>query len=62
MAADLPECPDRRFVGDSQFFCERLFQWFLRSGLECNRCQAGQPVTTDDYRDALHRKPRKDRT
>lgn len=44
-------CEQRLGEGGSQFWCRRFEAWFLASGLECRRCRAGLPVTTEAYRE-----------
>jgi len=43
-------CENRLHDNGDEFWCEELGQWFSSRGLECKRCRAGLPVTTDAYR------------
>ncbi len=42
-----------------QFWCGRFEKWFQINGLECSRCQAGKPVTTEAYRESLYGKAKR---
>jgi len=46
-------CPHRQAESGVEFWCARFESWFLTDGLECRRCQAGLPVTTEAYRQYL---------
>ena len=49
-----PECGQRLHPGPIEFWCGKLTQWFPAAGLECKRCKAGLPVTTEAYRASLN--------
>ena len=43
-------CENLEHDNGDEFWCETHRQWFSSRGLECKRCRAGLPVTTDAYR------------
>ena len=51
METRLPDCPHALAAEEGQFWCETAGEWFAVSGLECQRCRAGLPVTTEAYRE-----------